>query len=174
MAETIPGELANTILHKCDVKSAPVPIEKVAESLGAQIRLSPLDESLSGMIFIRGDTPVIGVNSRHHPNRRRFTIAHEIAHLLLHRDLIGHQIHVDRKFPVLMRDGDSAAGTKRMEIQANQLGAELLMPSFLLTPMLKRGGFDIDDEEPLTRLARKFRVSRQALEFRIRNMGLAV
>ncbi len=164
------GEKAKSLLDDQDVTSAPVPVEKIARSLGAQVRHSPLDEELSGMIYINGNTPIIGVNSLHHRNRQRFTIAHEIAHLVLHRDMISNQVHVDRRFPVLMRDAKSAAGTERMEIDANRFAAELLMPSFLLAQMLKKKGFDIDDDEPLERLASKFRVSRQALEFRIRNM----
>lgn len=158
------------LLKKHDVTAAPVPVEKIAKSLGARVRHSPLDEELSGMIYIKGDTPIIGVNSRHHPNRQKFTIAHEIAHLELHRDSITNQVHVDRKFPVLMRNADSATGTERMEIEANRFAAELLMPSFLLDEMLRKKGFDIDDEKPLESLARKFRVSKQALEFRVRNM----
>ena len=159
------------LLEAHDVTAAPVPVEEIAGSLGARVRYSPLDEELSGMIYIKGNAPIIGVNSQHHPNRQRFTIAHEIAHLELHRDSIINQVHVDRKFSVLMRNAKSATGTERMEIEANRFAAELLMPSFLLAEMLKKKGFDIDDEKPLEGLARKFHVSKQALEFRIRNMN---
>ena len=162
---------AEKLLRECGVRTTPVRIEKIAKSLGAQLRYSPLDEELSGMIYIKGDTPIIGVNSLHHPNRQRFTIAHEIGHLVLHRDEIIDSVHVDKKFPVMMRDQNSASGTERMEIEANQFASELLMPSFLLTVMLKENSFDIDDEEPLKQLARKFRVSKQALEFRIRSIN---
>ena len=167
-----PGEISRCVeelLEEHGVTTAPVPVEKIARSLGARLRFSPLDEELSGMIYLRGGTPIIGVNSQHHRNRRRFTIAHEIGHLLLHRAEIADQVHVDKRFRVLMRDANSAAGTERMEIEANQFAAELLMPTFL-AEMLSKQGFDIDDEKPLKRLAAKFRVSRQALEFRIMNM----
>ena len=159
------------LLKKHKITAAPIPVEKIAKLLGAKIRRSPLDEELSGMVYIKGKTPIIGVNSRHHPNRQRFTIAHEIAHLELHRDCIMNQVHIDRKFPVLMRDANSTTGTERMEIEANRFAAELLMPTFLLAEMLKKKRFDIDDEKPLLKLAKKFRVSKQALEFRIRNMN---
>ena len=170
--------LVKALLEEHDVRAPPVPVEKIAKSLGAWVRHSPLDDELSGMIYIKGSTPIIGVNSLHHPNRQRFTIAHEIAHLQLHKDSIIDQVHVDRKFPVLMRDAipglrrdaNSATGTEHMEIEANQFAAELLMPSSLLIKMLEKEKFDIDDEGPLEGLAKKFRVSKQALEFRIRNM----
>ena len=150
--------------------AAPVPVEEIATALGARVRYSPFDEELSGMIYIKGRSPIIGVNSLHHPNRKRFTIAHEIAHLMLHRHLIADHVHIDKRFPVLMRDVNSETGNRRMEMEANRFAAELLMPSFLLSAMLKKNGFDIDDDSPMEQLSRKFRVSKQALGYRIRNI----
>ena len=158
------------LLRNHNIEVAPVPVEQVANDLGAIVRYRPFDEELSGMIYIKGARPIIGVNSLHHPNRQRFTIAHEVGHLVLHRRLIADHVHVDKRFSVLMRDANSATGTQRMEMEANRFAAELLMPIFLLLPMLKRKGFDIDDEKPLEELSRKFRVSKQALDYRIRSI----
>ena len=111
----------NDILDRSGIRNPPVSVERVAKSLGAQVRFSPLDEELSGMIYIRDGTPIIGVNARHAPNRQRFTIAHEIGHLVLHRELITGVVHVDKQFPVqfvgLNRDTVSAAGTELVDIQ---------------------------------------------------------
>lgn len=164
---------ANALLDRFDITDVPVPVERIAKSLGAVVRFLPLEDTLSGMIYVEDRRTIIGVNSHHHPNRQRFTIAHEIAHLELHKKRIVHEIHVDRRFRVLMRDGNSASGTEGMEIEANQFAAELLMPSSLINEMLKKRGFDIDDVRPLEILARRFRVSKQALEFRIRNLRLS-
>ncbi len=161
---------ATTLLREHNIEAVPVPVEKIATALGAQVRYRPFDQELSGMIYIKRRSPIIGVNALHHSNRQRFTIAHEVAHLILHRHLIADRVHIDKRFPVLMRDSNSATGTQRMEMEANRFAAELLMPSFLLLPMLKKNGFDIDDEEPLEKLSRKFRVSKQALDYRIRNI----
>jgi Zn-dependent peptidase ImmA (M78 family) len=68
-----------------------------------------------------------------------------------------------------MRDTKSATGTELLEIQANQFAAELLMPRALIDLALDGKLVDIDDEEPIEELAKKFRVSKQALEYRIRN-----
>jgi Zn-dependent peptidase ImmA (M78 family) len=146
-----------------------VPVDRIAKSLEAQLRYSPLDEEISGMIYIKDGIPIIGVNSLHHPNRQRFTIAHEIGHLELHRDVISAHVHVDKQFPILMRDSTSAFGTELIEIQANQFAAELLIPTAFLNQALGNKPFDIDDETPLDALAKKLRVSKQALEYRIRN-----
>ena len=162
------------LLQEHEITSAPVPVEKIATALGARVRYSEFDDELSGMIYLKGSNPIIGVNSLHPQNRQRFTIAHEIAHLVLHRHDIADHVHVDKRFPVLMRDASSATGTQRMEMEANHFAAELLMPSFLLSPLLQKNGFDIDDEKPLEKLSRKFRVSKQALSYRIRNLSYAV
>ena len=166
-----PYAQAQQLLARLGVKSAPTPVEKVAKALGAQVRFSPLDDELSGMIYIKSGVPIIGVNSLHHPNRQRFTIAHELGHLELHREMITTNVHVDKNFPALMRDSNSATGTEQIEIQANQFAAALLMPSALLKQVLASTQFDIDDDKPMDDLAKKFRVSRQALEFRIRNLS---
>src|SRR5450830_1828771 len=117
--------------------------------------------------FIKNGTPIIGVNSLHHPNRQRFTIAHELGHLVMHREILENEVHVDKQFRILMRDGVAATGTDTIEIDANRFAAELLLPSFLLDELLIKE-FDIDDEGPLEALAKKFKVSKQMLEYRIR------
>ena len=122
------------------------------------------------MVYIKDGVPIVGVNSLHHPNRQRFTIAHELGHFELHRAMITANVHVDKDFPALMRDPRSATGTEQLEIQANQFAAELLMPSKLIRQELARKQFDIEDERPMEELAKKFRVSKQALEYRIRNL----
>ncbi len=164
-----PVASARAVLAQFEIKSAPTPVEKIAKGLGAQIRFAPLDQELSGMIHIKDGVPIIGVNSLHHPNRQRFTIAHEIGHLQLHREMITSAVHVDKGFPALMRDERSAAGTEQIEIQANQFASELLMPQPMITEALAGDQFDIDDDARFEQLAKKFRVSQQALQYRIRN-----
>ena len=131
---------------------------------------SPLDNELSGMIYVKGSTPIIGINSLHHPNRQRFTIAHECGHLILHKSLIRKEIHVDKKFPMLMRDSVSATAISEIEIEANLFAAETLMPRQFLTEALNNEPFDIDEEETVNSLAKSFRVSPAAMRFRLGNL----
>ncbi len=162
---------AEKILQDHGVRTPPVPIDKIAKSLGAELRFSPLDDELSGMIYIKDGVPIIGVNSLHHPNRQRFTIAHEIAHLVLHKDLITASVHVDKDFPVLMRGTTASLGTDETEIDANNFAAELLIPKYLLDQARTGKTFDIDDDRPMEALAKKFRVSKKMLEYRITNLS---
>lgn len=165
-----PAEEARDVLKQNNVRSFPVAVEKIARSLGAEIRFQPMDDELSGMIFIKEGVPIIGVNALHHPNRQRFTIAHECGHLRLHKNEITSAVHVDKQFKMLWRDSVSSTATDTMEIQANQFAAELLMPKELLENILDDIEFDIDNDAPLEKLAKKIKVSKQALEYRIRNL----
>ncbi len=159
------------LLAEHNVTSAPVPVERIAKALGAQLRFSPLDDELSGMVYVKDGTPIIGVNALHHPNRQRFTIAHECGHLVCHRRAITKEIHVDKSFTtMLMRDSNSATGEDEMEVEANLFAAELLMPASFLALSLKEYPIDIDDEAAITALARKYKVSAAAMRFRLGNL----
>src|SRR5882762_2262073 len=146
---------AQKLLANLGFREIPVPVDRIARSLGARLRYSPLDEELSGFVFIKDGVPIIGVNSLHHPNRQRFTIAHEIAHLQLHREFITTAVHVDKQFAesVLKRDTSSSSGTERLEVEANQFAAALLMPAFILDELLEASPIDIEDEDSLEELS---------------------
>ncbi len=166
-SEQDPIQVANALLKKHNVTSAPVPVDRIAKQEGARIQFGPLDRELSGMFFIKDDAAVIGVNSLHHPNRQRFTIGHELGHMLLHRDQISTDVHVDKELAVLRRDAVSATGTEKIEIEANQFASYLLVPDFLLEPFLKDNPSIADNEQELEALAKKFKVSTLMMQLRI-------
>jgi Zn-dependent peptidase ImmA (M78 family) len=76
-------------------KSAPVHVVPIAETLGLNVyRVTSWPDATSGMIARdpeRGGSSgfAIYVNAKHSEVRRRFTIAHEVDHFVLHRVLIG-------------------------------------------------------------------------------------
>jgi len=166
-AKLDPREQAIALLEKLGITKAPVPVEKIAKHLGVQVRFSPFDNEISGMIHIREGKAIIGINSLNHPHRQRFSIAHELGHLVLHRSLVTAEVHVDKEIPVLMRDAKASFGTDQIEIEANRFAAELLMPRFLLKQTLAEKTLDIDDEESIEVLAQRFKVSKQAMGHRI-------
>jgi Zn-dependent peptidase ImmA (M78 family) len=163
---------ANKLLASLGIEEIPVPVEKIAKSLGARVRFSPLGDELSGFVFIKDGVPINGVNSLHHSNRQRFTIAHEIAHLHLHPHHITSEVHVDKQFaePVLKRDASSATGNEKLEVEANQFAADLLMPANILNELLEASPIDIEDESSIEEWSKEFSVSKAALQYRIRNL----
>lgn len=160
-------DAARRILAEAEVHTLPVPLERIIKSKGVRIQYAPLDMELSGMAYVRDGQSVIGVNSLHHPNRQRFTIAHELAHHILHASMLNGSVHVDKV--ILKRDPLAARGVDTTEIQANNFAAELLMPEALLAKFMGPG-FDIGDDEALATLARRFKVSSSALQYRLINM----
>lgn len=158
---------AREILHEFGVSSPPVPVERIIKSRKIVLQYAPLEEDLSGMAYIKDGVGIIGVNALHHPNRQRFSAAHELAHHILHADVIREAVHVDKGIRVLFRDDVSSLGTEPMEIQANAFAAELLIPGDLLATALEGGGVDIEDEARIEALARRFRVSSAAMRFRL-------
>lgn len=135
---------------------APVNIVGIAKVLGLQVWESrSLPENVAGKLFIdkqNGGTNgySIVVRSQDPLVRKRFTVAHEIAHYLLHRHLFIRELVDDALYRSELKNV--------FEAQANQLAAELLMPWHLLAEVADR---------PLGMLAKMFEVSEQAMSIRL-------
>src|SRR3990172_9125689 len=127
-------KLVRNLLKDYKVIKPPVPVETLAQKLGAKVGYSPFDGDISGMVYRDEDHVIIGVNSLHHTHRQRFTIAHEIGHMLLHR---GIEVHVDRTYRINLRDDISSSAVDHDEIEANRFAAELLMPEKMLIADMK-------------------------------------
>ncbi|GJL85790.1 MAG: ImmA/IrrE family metallo-endopeptidase [Micavibrio sp.] len=161
---------AQELIKSLKLKSAPIPIEDVAKALGAKVIYSPLNDDHSGMIYAeRNGRIIIGINSFHHPNRQRFTLAHEIAHLVLHKKDLLEQVHIDKNANGrrLNRDNRSSEGEDKMEIEANKFAAELLMPTEMVEKDIKHKSIDIEDEEAVVKLAKKYQVSVQSMSIKL-------
>jgi Zn-dependent peptidase ImmA (M78 family) len=163
-------ELVQELLREAKITQAPVPVWDIARKKGAKIAVDSLEGDLSGFLFRDASQKVIGVNTQHAQVRQNFTVAHELAHLLLHDQ---EQLHVDRAFPtVRLRDAVSSQGIDDAEKEANLFAAELLMPeAFLKHDLAGRSSLDLYDEEYIPNLAKKYGVSVQALMFRLQYLG---
>jgi Zn-dependent peptidase ImmA (M78 family) len=161
---------ASELVERFGVKAPPVPVERIAKSLGVVVQYAPFDEELSGMAFLKEGVAIIGVNSNHHPNRQRYTLAHELAHICLHRKHLETAVHVDQgSVNSLRRDLVSAEGTDPLEREANAFAAELLMPKKLLAGALDERMLDLDDDRLLA-ISKRFKVSLMALQYRLQRM----
>jgi IrrE N-terminal-like domain len=139
----------------------PVRVGKLAQDLGLEVVLAGLSPNISGLIEPSQTAPsgfVIKVNKYESDERQRFTIAHEIAHYLLHRDHIKNGV-IDN---VMYRSSLSS----KKETEANKLAADILMPNtFVLSEIAQLGGKR--DDVAAIALARKFRVSTAAMRVRL-------
>jgi Zn-dependent peptidase ImmA (M78 family) len=164
-------EEARAILSKFAVREPPIPVEEIAKKLGATIAYEPFDGNVSGLLYRAADRILIGVNTSQVKVRQRFTIAHEIAHLQLHGK---QEMFVDNLVRVDFRDDLASAGTDLQETEANAFAASLLMPRDMIMDCLKRSASTATDDADLivVELAELFDVSRQAMEYRLVNLGM--
>lgn len=165
---------AEKVLKDQGVRRGPINVAKIASKHALVVKRA-LEDDISGALIPLGENKwAILVNARHHPNRQRFTIAHELGHLLLH----GYRTpHADKQFR--FRDARSSEGSVLEEIQANQFAAELLMPRKMIMRAIERCGFqhapanDVEEKQfevVVGKLATDFRVSRQAMTLRLSSL----
>lgn len=164
------SETVSSLLNSAGITHPAVNVKAIAHAQGALLVEEPNDEKTSGFIFrAAGSPPVIGVNSIHPITRKRFTLAHELGHLLLH---IKNGIHIDYAI-VKMRDSKTSEGIDEEEIEANRFAAELLMPwEFLKADIEVSGLIHADDGISIARLAKKYDVSVQAMTIRLTSLNM--
>jgi Zn-dependent peptidase ImmA (M78 family) len=146
---------AHNMLELAGIVDPPVEVERIASVLGFKVVLYDFDDdSVSGMLVIEDEVRAIGVNSKQHPNRQRFSVAHEIGHFLAGHEDHDHSDFVDqKKFYV----DELFATHDPKEQEANEFAAELLMPEQMLRRDLASG---LKDPKAL---ASRYGVSEQAL-----------
>lgn len=151
-------------------KPVPVPIDEMIRDYELDLRESALEDSISGMMVTKEDgSAVVVINENHHENRKRFSMAHELGHYLLHRT--ARSIFVDASEQKFYRDAEASTGTKLQEIEANAFAAELLMPQESIEERVTET-LTMLDEPIIEKLAAEFCVSQSAMIFRLQKLRL--
>jgi Zn-dependent peptidase ImmA (M78 family) len=160
-----PSEEADRLLNSVWAAIAgdryiPVDPIVISRELGIDVFDADLESSTSGMIIKKvGYDPRILLNRADSPNRSRFTCAHELGHYVSHADDPDQYEFIDRRDPL------SSTGQNEEEKFANAFAASLLMPDDEVQKRSKEGASTVE-------LAWQFRVSAEAMEYRLRNLGL--
>lgn len=160
---------AEALLKELDLMNVPVRVDLLAGRLGLPVVPMDLDRSISGLLIRSGNNATIGVRKEDAPTRKRFTIAHEIGHHQLGHQFQGdEQVHVDRGYSIRMRSPKSSTGEDKMEVEANQFAASLLMPEQLIRHEVSkiRPDGSLSDTD-VADLAKTFQVSEQAMTIRL-------
>ncbi|HLO73880.1 MAG TPA: ImmA/IrrE family metallo-endopeptidase [Flavobacterium sp.] len=144
-------------------------IDKLVKHLKIELIKKRFDfeSDISGLLAINNNRAVISVNSTEDVKRQRFTIAHEIGHLTLHSK--DQPFFVNKTSKVMYRNNASATGEIFKEREANAFAAALLMPRELISNEIDECEFGGD--EAVKHLAKRFKVSEQAMSFRLSNLG---
>lgn len=141
-------------------------IEGVIKQLSVKVHYEDMgaDGELSGYLEERSNGWHIGINKYEVSGRQRFTLAHELAHLLFHTDLIRRKMEEGR-FVEAIKLFRSKDDFRHEEMEANTFAAELLMPSSEFRSIW-------NTETSLRDISEYFEVSRYAAEFRAKKFGL--
>jgi len=143
------------------VQQYPVKVGELATALGLKVTRTPLPPKISGLIKPSEEAKAkfeIRVNKYEVPERQRFTVAHEIAHYLLHRKEIGLGV-IDS---IMYRSNL----TSRKETEANRLAADIVMPTQAINRELEKFG-GRRTEEVAEEMATIFKVSVPAMKVRL-------
>lgn len=115
-----------------------------------------MDGGLSGSLQNIGDMWIMKINSKHHKNRQRFTMAHELGHYIMHKDK--NAIFTDTTF-------FRGAEYNTMEFAANEFASSVLMPLNEIKDLLNKGVRELED------LSDTFNVSPAAMKYRLEKLG---
>jgi Zn-dependent peptidase ImmA (M78 family) len=159
--------LVRQLLQRYQVHRPPVPVNEIARKEGAEIVINKFNNEISGLLLRTNDKVIIGVEKTQPETRQRFTISHELAHLLLHD---GKEVRVDTNFRINLRSPESSTAEDVEEIEANAFAASLLMPEEFLKEDLTNFVLDVDDPHRVQQLARHYGVSAQAMTIRLTNL----
>lgn len=155
------------ILLDCGIDRLPVDLNAIRERLGVRIasykdakalirkrNLSVLTAQTDGLTFYAGAEPVILYSEACTPERIRFTIAHELGHIVLGHVAPG---------SVTTKNRGLSPGDSQQETAANQFAARLLAPACVLW------GLDLHTADEI---AAACRISKKAAQFRAERMKI--
>ncbi len=144
---TLAKKLARKLLTDAHISSAPVLLKDVVKHIpDLSIEGREFEDEISGLEINYKGKFYVGYNSQHPIKRSRFTVAHEIAHIMLGHKSSCNKIRIGSKNP--------------SESEADQFAAELLMPLNLLK-------IAVETKKNIKELALFFWVSEEAMSWRV-------
>jgi Zn-dependent peptidase ImmA (M78 family) len=161
---------ASQILRDHGLLEIPVDPLKVAKALEIKVMNAVFsDDEKSGAIVKRQGAFSIFVNANEPASRKRFTIAHEIGHKLLHMEQAPDSEFIDNQDNFRSTEAPFDEGwtaERRREWEANTFAAALLMNQDVVREAWKT------TPDPVY-LAWKFQVSPMAMTVRLNQLGIA-
>ena len=137
----------------------PINLRSLCENLHIKIKEVDFDDDLSGMLTKQ----TIYLSTNIHENRKRFTLAHELGHYLIHKKQ-------DNSYKgVRFRSEHIASQEKNEEREANLFASLLLIPTQFINDDIK----DLKEisEDFILDLAKKYKVSPIAMTIRLEKLG---
>ena len=126
-----------------NVKNIVKNLEYCIESIGVKVFYSDMSafdypDSVSGYTRVNDNNePEIVVNSNHVEGRRRFTMAHELGHILFHWNWPKKKLNKN-EVSILYRNENSEQSDNIVEQEANEFAAQILLPLNIIEKALPK------------------------------------
>lgn len=143
------------LLIRNEVRSLPVQIGAICRAEGVSVRYYTPTDGNDGFSTIIEDSPIIFVSENASRQRQRFTVAHELGHIIL-----GHV----GKYKLVNREPSSADNP--IEQAANVFAARLLAPACVLWGLNAATAEEISRLCDISMTAAKIRAERMAELYR--------
>jgi hypothetical protein len=135
-----PTALAEAVIRQLTPLKPPIPVEAIAEAVGITEIGKIETEAFEGALIAPPEKSHGVILVKHHPTpeRPRFTIGHELGHYLnpWHQAPTGGFKCTSQDMRLKL---DASLGARpKMEAEANEFAAELLMPKFMFVDDLKK------------------------------------
>lgn len=145
----------------------PTPVAAIAAELGATFVEREMPAHVLGQITPKDGGFEIAVNAATAAERRRFTAAHLLGHMIYHRDLIGDGVSETHAYRPGGGHLQNRAITISHERQATTFAANLLMPAKALADAASRAAEGVIDQAEVAALAKRFGVTESAMRIRL-------
>lgn len=142
-------KLARNLVKKCKIISPPIKISDIFKVVDKKIEVKGIDLGTDDGFSVGGS--IINYNSTSSVLRQRFTVAHELGHILLGHNSSFRNININ--------------STETNEKSANIFAAELLVP----LPIVKKENLIL---ESLTSISSKYQVSKDMMLWSLKNLHL--
>lgn len=151
---------ARQLLKRCGITRPPVDLPLIINLEGLEYQeVDYFPDDVDALIIPMGTRVVAAVNQNQSQNRRRFSLAHELCHYLLHRDrsVLEEVMTIDTPL-----DRDEVHSKDVFEAEADIFAGELLVPLLFLKTFYRPGITTKD-------IASAFQVSEQAAAIAVSN-----
>lgn len=144
-------EQASELFKEYGIDELPVDVRKIANNLGIEIIEMSTDVWFYGMLTRYEDDHYVVINKIMPETRKRFAIAHELGHYVMHRNDLVYQRTPDKEY---------------FHREADVFALELCIP----TPLLKREAINWFNDHIF--LAKLFDVSEPLMAKKMEELGL--
>ncbi len=153
------AEKAKEVRSENYINSAAIDLTELVQNYGLDVVEIDFGEKFSNIAGYIKES-IIYVSASDSANRKRFTIAHEFGHFLLHKTQLK---EAPGKYAVLFRIPLGTMNADPIEQEANCFAANLLVPEELLIQFQHDG-------KTISELAKIFEVSQDVIGFRVQSI----